>query len=285
MEMPVITGLESLDSIHPEANTHMFGVERGVKCLIMNDKICDLNGKPYGNRDFQSDFESFAKRLRACKTIGFATIVDTGASSEKDYMFIEKLKSDTKWYLNHRDDVKIIAEDLFNFSITNFVMQGRYALLSSMITGAKAEDKDIRVELPSHLHLEKFDRKRARDFATECIEGGKTIVVKNSSSIYMQGEFRLAECRSFVLEPFETFSLNISRFTEEKVFDYYLNEEVNVVSTIYVLYGKKEIPISYKTAQLTQSQYLLDLLKEDKLKRLSIRAIELGDELKYCTKI
>lgn len=205
MKLPVLTGLSSIEQYKPKEKISISSIRLGVPCLIMNRKVCNLNGIPFSNSEFQDDFKELSNRIYDCDSIAIGTIVDVSApySSKGLYSFdlAQKVTYNSKRYTITKDSIVIELYDLEFNKAKHVQLRSRFALLANIIKNISLIVK--RVELADTMEMTSFDKNKFKSSVLASARLSNNLMIRDLDSKYIGGSPLLNETRSFILNPFE----------------------------------------------------------------------------------
>lgn len=205
MNLPVLTGLSSIEQYSPKIPINVASIRFGMPCLIMNRQICNLNGIPFGNEEFQSDFKKLSERIYDCSVVAIGRIIDETSiySGLNRYTLntVQKITYNSKHYSVNKDNIAIELDDIhFNHTET-ISFKTRFGLLLNIVKSMSA--LGINVQLPVNQTIEVFNKKTLLDIVKKSAEIGNDVVIRDMESLYIGGSPELSRVRSFILNPFE----------------------------------------------------------------------------------
>lgn len=205
MNLPVLTGLSSIEQYKPKIPINVASVRFGMPCLIINKKICNLNGIPFGNDEFQSDFKNLSERIYDCSVVAIGRIIDETSIYSGVNMYtlntVHKITYNSKHYSVNKDNIAIELHDL-HFNHTDTIsFKTRFGLLSNIVKSMAAIG--INVQLPANETMEVFNKDSLLKMIKKSAEIGNDIFIRDLESLYIGGNPELSRVRSFILNPFE----------------------------------------------------------------------------------
>ncbi len=205
MNLPVLTGLSSIEQYNPKTPINVASVRFGMPCLIINKKVCNLNGIPFGNEEFQEDFRKLSERVYDCAIVAVGRIVDETNiyTNLTRYTLntVHKVTYNSKYYSANRDNIAIELDDVhFNHSET-IAFKTRFGMLTNMVKSVAA--MGVNVQIPVNQTIEKFDKNILLGIVQKSAEIGNDVIIRDMESLYIGGNPLLSQVRSFIFNPFE----------------------------------------------------------------------------------
>lgn len=231
MKLPVLTGISSVEQYNPKTPIEIFSVRFGMPCLIINKQICDLNGNPFTNEEFQSDFKKLAIRMDDCAVIGIGVIFDKTNIYSKFNRYslnsVHKVTYNSRHYTINKDNICIEMHDIQFLHTKTIAFNTRLGLLSNIVKSMSSSG--VNVELPINVKMETFDKAKFNEFIKNSACVGNNVVVMDSTSIYIGGEPQLNQVRSFILNPFQEVEDEVVSYTTVKSDELSAFSDINVV--------------------------------------------------------
>jgi hypothetical protein len=285
MKLPVLTGMAAIEKYAPKEAIYLSSVRIGLPCLIMNEKVCDITGKPFKNELFQEDFKEFSKRVNDCKTIVFGRVVDIRGSYKNQSIYdlgdVQRITYNSNVFARHKDSVRIEVEDLYSIAAPSLTFKDRQMFLKNMILSIFATTKKTNVELQDSIILETYNKASVNKFIFNAAERNETVLFRNEKFLYTQGDAQLNEARSFYLNPFEEFEGDIKSlsFNMKQVVE--VETEQNHLNIVKVSSNGNLATIDFSKQKLAQRRLFYRLISEKAIKSIKFEAILFEGLLKY----
>jgi hypothetical protein len=285
MRLPVLTGMASIEKYSPKGEIYLSSVRLGIPCIIMNGKVCDSDGLPFKNDEFQSDFKEFAERAMNCKTIVTGHVIDITAPyrdmDKHDFSELQRITYNSKVFARNRDNIRIETEDLFSVAAQGLEYKQRHMFLSNMIMSIATTTKKKNVEMQSFISMSEFNKDDANKFILEAASRNEYVLARDSSAIYKQGDARLNEVKSFLLNQYEEFDEMIKTisFIEEKHIE--IDKKEQHLKSITVLKDGNLLKIDYTKSKPATRRLLYQLIMSKKMKSIKFESVFFDGEYKY----
>lgn len=286
MNPPVQSGINTIDMLPKNTEFHISEVKPGIPCILMNGKVCNLNGIAYKNEDFQETFAPLTDRLLDCKCIAFGKIVDKdvliGVDDELDFDFETKLARTTVSAAN-MPNCEIIIEDIFMLISKDTMFKHRFLMAKGMLAGVAITSPDVPVSMQKTMIATDANKKEIIDFVLAGAQNRAMTAFYPSEGKYIEGANKLNTCQCFYVDPYEIFTEEIVDYKSRESMAYPDNEKTQILSNVNVEYNSTKIELSYTNKKKSSNKLLLKLIEEKKVSKVSFRGVEIDGTIKYST--
>lgn len=284
MNPPVQTGINTIDMLPKNTEFHISEVKPGIPCILMNGKVCNLNGIAYKNEDFQETFAPICERIFDCKCIAFGKIIDIdmipGIDDDMDFDF-ESALTRNQMPASRMPDCKIELEDIFISLSKDTIFKHRQQMLAGMVTGTKITSPDTPIYTQKKMIANSSASKEIIDFALAAAKNKATIAFYPADGKYIEGADKLSSCQCFYIDPFEVFEEDVKSFKERESTAYPDNEKAVILDKVIIEYNSTEIELSYTNKKKSSNKLLLEFIKKDIIKKVLFRGVEIDGTIKY----
>jgi len=255
-------------------------IKTGVPCLIVNGLVCDINGIPFPNSDFQEALSSISERVKVCKAIVTGKIVRRYSSYEQDggdpfnYEFASALKR-TAGSARTFDNFKIIAEDMFLTLSENTGAIHRMNMMNGMIVGVKAVDPTCPIEVTRVLHMDASTNKEILNFAEIAAKAASMIEIHDSMAKYKE------QNKSVIIDLLELMTGKVESVKKIKTMGFGEIKASEKIEFIQVSCNNETVKISYHAKKYSASQKTLSLIEEKSIDSILFRAAMIDGKIKY----
>lgn len=286
MNPPVQSGINTIDMLPKNTEFHISEVKPGIPCILMNGKVCNLNGIAYRNEEFQETFAPLSDRLLDCKCIAFGKIIDKGVligvDDELDFDFEAKL---TKQSISaqHMPDCEIIIEDIFMLISKETMFKHRFLMAKGMLAGIAITNPDVPIKMQKTMIATEANKKEIIDFVLSAAGNRAMTAFYPSDGKYIEGASKLNSCQCFYVDPYEIFTEEIVSYKSRESMAYPDNTKTEILSEVNVEYNSTKIELSYNNKKKSSNKLLLKLIEEKKISKVSFRGVEIDGTIKYAT--
>ena len=292
--IPVLTGVSNLknylESNKLDDNFCVYAVSPGVNCLIANGFVCDENGIPFRNKEFQEKFSWFSEKLKNSNFIGIGKVTwdqecnHRNSIAEKVY---QTISYDRSWTSLSCDGIIIEMIDIHQ-PISNFNIQlkTRLQVMEAMARVPGILEQTVVVQ-------KKFTGVKSNDdsvveFARHMAKRGKTIMIRNLSSGY-EDDDQDGIPANIEFNLFEVLEAKIESVRMSEQFSNIRDKIVQLVDFIRIRYNGELYPISMMQATSEHSYYIGEIISSGKIDldnfMYKFKAININGKLELITKL
>lgn len=272
---PVLTGdaiitrlISRIDAGEPY---HLSSVKPGIPCLILNRRICDINGVPFDNTDLQNKFDWISTRFHNCKFIGVGRIVYKEGYSTAEIARRVGITYDGH-YKKYGVLVSIELEDIVSKAGVFITYEHRLKIIEGY-TNAADNIKDM-LTVQKQMPSSDKTKEGIRRFILENHKNGYLTLVKYSGITPYTED---GSIESYYINPSEVFSGDIIGMVSSKKKPISASEkrlnDIESLDFVTVMFNKRKIQIPMIGIPITTNLILLNAIKEKKIKKLLYSAI------------
>ena len=268
MILPTLTGLSSVEKYNPNSDIIIYSSTVGIPFIIINGKVCDESGMPFGNSIFQDEFKALSTRAFDCKIILTGRVIPVNMKNNNslyDLHELERITYESNSFSRYKENVALEVDDLFPIAIEDMPARGRHEFLKNIINSIVVLTKAENILLSTRELISSNHNKAVMEFSIKEGSLNKNLTILDSTKKYQQGENTLLEQRSFNLYPFEKITGSIKEVITSTIDALQKDKKEKVISRIIVNFNKEAETIDYSKEKQTRKKFLYSLIMEKKL--------------------